>query len=364
MKLNDMLNDSQLSELQDTSPDQKYGGEIDINLPQVPINVLTNVMPEETDVPLIRQALRQINLERGINKRMMPALKAFLKPYTDILSSGFTGFNQLSALRKALATTDPTNPDAQQAMDTAVSSASDYEPSEDEVLAYAVKHNIQAVTDEQKAYIKSLMKGDKDVAQTDPSTQEKEPQMASKQYDNKPLDELKKLAGLLEEESMPSKSQVMKMCKDGKSKKEICDMYPNCDKEKLKSMIDDCKKELKEGLGYAQPGEDSERVTYSKTKKMGDASITINANAESMKELHDVLRLAGVDFEDDGKHDDTPDHKDHDDHEDHEDHEDHDSEEPTDKKPLMVIKPQDANYSTDKEVLVNYLKDKLKKSIS
>ena len=29
MKLNDMLNDSQLSELQDTSPDQKYGGEIE-----------------------------------------------------------------------------------------------------------------------------------------------------------------------------------------------------------------------------------------------------------------------------------------------------------------------------------------------
>ena len=32
--------------------------------------------------------------------------KAFLKPYTDILGSGFTGFNQLMAVRKALATGD------------------------------------------------------------------------------------------------------------------------------------------------------------------------------------------------------------------------------------------------------------------
>ena len=36
---------------------------------------------------------------------------------------------------------------------------------------------------------------------------------------------------------------------------------------------------------------------------------------------------------------------------------------PEDKK-VMVVSPQDASMSTDKEVLVNYLKDKLKKSIS
>ena len=52
------------------------------------------------------------------------------------------------------------------------------------------------------------------------------------------------------------------------------------------------------------------------------------------------------------------DDKDHDEPESHDD-----KEEPKDKK-VMVISPQDANYSTDKEVLVNYLKDKLKKSIS
>ena len=53
---------------------------------------------------------------------------------------------------------------------------------------------------------------------------------------------------------------------------------------------------LNEGLGYAMPSEseDSERVTYSKTKKKGDAQVTISANADSMGELHDVLKLAGI----------------------------------------------------------------------
>ena len=42
------------------------------------------------------------------------------------------------------------------------------------------------------------------------------------------------------DEKMPSKSHIMKMCKDGKTKAEICKMHPNCDQSKLKDMIDDC----------------------------------------------------------------------------------------------------------------------------
>ena len=121
--------------------------------------------------------------------------------------------------------------------------------------------------------------------------------------------------------------------------------------------------EIDEGLGYAMPGQDeeSERVSYSKTKKQGDASVTVSANADSMDELHDILRLAGIDFEKSGEVDHTPDHKDHDDHDDHEEPE----MEPKDNMDkVMVISPADANMSTDKEVLTNYLKDKLKKSLS
>ena len=115
-----------------------------------------------------------------------------------------------------------------------------------------------------------------------------------------------------------------------------------------------------ESLGYAMPSEDeeSERVSYSKTKKQGDASVTVSANADSMDELHDILRLAGIDFEKSGEVDHTPDHKDHDDHDEPE------MEPKDDMDQVMVISPADASMSTDKEVLTNYLKDKLKKSLS
>ena len=52
-----------------------------------------------------------------------------------------------------------------------------------------------------------------------------------------------------EDGDMPSKAHIEKMCKDGKSKKEICDMHPGCDQGKLKKMIDDCSEHMTEGGG-------------------------------------------------------------------------------------------------------------------
>lgn len=129
---------------------------------------------------------------------------------------------------------------------------------------------------------------------------------------------------------------------------------------------------LQEGLGYADPGEDSERVTYSKTKKQGDASVTVSANADSMGELHDILKLAGIDF--DGQGDAVPgDAEDEDpekedvllkpehDHEDHEDHE-HDEEPCGDdgEKPKMIV----VSPAMDKNAIFNSLKAKLQDKLS
>ena len=53
---------------------------------------------------------------------------------------------------------------------------------------------------------------------------------------------------------------------------------------------------------YGNPESDNsseERVTYSKTQKKGSASITTSANADSMEELHQILKMAGIDV--DGK---------------------------------------------------------------
>ena len=136
--------------------------------------------------------------------------------------------------------------------------------------------------------------------------------------------------------------------------------FKKMDQQKLAAGYENPADALDEGLGYAMPSEEeeSERVSYSKTKKQGDASVTVSANADSMDELHDILRLAGIDFEKSGEVDHTPDHKDHDDHEEPE------MEPKDDMDQVMVISPADASMSTDKEVLTNYLKDKLKKSLS
>jgi len=70
------------------------------------------------------------------------------------------------------------------------------------------------------------------------------------------------------EDKMPSKSHIMKMCKDGKTKKEICDMHPDCDQGKLKDMIDDCmddmkdKKEVKEETLEESPTMDTTQLIH------------------------------------------------------------------------------------------------------
>ena len=53
---------------------------------------------------------------------------------------------------------------------------------------------------------------------------------------------------------------------------------------------------VEEGLPMAVEPKQEERetVNYSKTKSKGSASVTISASADSMQELHDVLKLAGI----------------------------------------------------------------------
>lgn len=53
---------------------------------------------------------------------------------------------------------------------------------------------------------------------------------------------------LKEGAGMPSKAEVMKHCKDGKSVDDICKMYPDCDADKIKAMCEAC------GYGEAKEG--------------------------------------------------------------------------------------------------------------
>ncbi len=74
---------------------------------------------------------------------------------------------------------------------------------------------------------------------------------------------------VITEDKMPSKKHVMDMCKDGMSKKEMCDMHPDCDQGKLKDMIDDCKEEMKD----SKEEMDEASCGSSMKKKMKESAI-------------------------------------------------------------------------------------------
>jgi hypothetical protein len=121
---------------------------------------------------------------------------------------------------------------------------------------------------------------------------------------------------------------------------------------------------LMEGMMPGYPGmdgqdQDSENVSYSKTKRKGDASVTVSANASSMQELHDVLKLAGITLpkqeepEGEVSGDEEPEtavimHPDHD----HEDGEECDA--------CADDSKEDPAYTTDKQTIIDRLRDTLK----
>ena len=116
-----------------------------------------------------------------------------------------------------------------------------------------------------------------------------------------------------------------------------------------------------EPYGIPEQEEDRENVSYSKTKRKGDASVTVSANASSMQELHDVLRLAGITLpQEQGPSEEEPEvsgdeepstavivHPDHD-------------EEP--ESPCGDTAPDndDPAYTTNKQTIIDRLRDTLK----
>lgn len=112
--------------------------------------------------------------------------------------------------------------------------------------------------------------------------------------------------------------------------------------------------------GAIGPQEDT-NVSYNQTKRMGDASVTVSANAKDMEELHRVLKLAGIEVK--GVENAEPSVADaavalapHMPAE--------PAEEPCgceDTGPEADPKPIDLRYSTDKTALLNVLRDKLKR---
>ena len=114
---------------------------------------------------------------------------------------------------------------------------------------------------------------------------------------------------------------------------------------------------LEEGYPMGMPPtapEDRTEITYNQTKNSGpDAQVTINARAPNMEELKKVLAMAGLDPEGAEKHDIV----------------EPDSIKvvdvsPADSSPCGSSEPLGMSYSTDKEELIDMLKNRLRQKMA
>jgi hypothetical protein len=121
--------------------------------------------------------------------------------------------------------------------------------------------------------------------------------------------------------------------------------------------------------GYYAPGpetmpgavgpQDNTTVSFNQSKTIGDATLNINASAKDMEELHRILKLAGINYDSDGG-----------------------KQEPSMQDVAVALEPHapeapaeepcgcqdeeptNVKYSTDKQTLINVLRDKLQKRLA
>tara|TARA_R110001606_G_scaffold343391_2_gene491979 strand:+ start:4472 stop:5071 length:600 start_codon:yes stop_codon:yes gene_type:complete len=116
------------------------------------------------------------------------------------------------------------------------------------------------------------------------------------------------------------------------------------------------------GMVSAEPKVEGS-VEFKQHKNTDKGSVSVEASGDTMQDLADVLKLAGLTLPQD-MHKDQPQASADDQEPEQEeillspDHEDDKEESP------CASADTDVSYETDKEILVNYIKDKLKKSIS
>ena len=205
------------------------------------------------DANLVKQGLDKLKAGEGISGMIGQAMLKYMDVVTDFLEKGGAGLQKLKQTAKSFLGKD-------------IGKGAD-----DEEQAMKMEPNMKDAYDDPELDKLKKMAGE--------ST----------------IHELRKLAGLTEAKGMPSKAHVMKMCKDGMSKSEMLKMHPDADQDKLKKLIDDCKEELKEGLGYAMPQEEKEgSVSFSQEKNTDKGSVSIEANADNMEELAKIMKLAGL----------------------------------------------------------------------
>lgn len=121
--------------------------------------------------------------------------------------------------------------------------------------------------------------------------------------------------------------------------------------------------------GYYAPGpetmpgavgpQETTTVSFNQSKTMGDATLNVSASAKDMEELHRILKLAGINYDSDGEKQEPS----------MQDVavalEPHAPEAPAEEPcGCEVEEPADVKYTTDKQTLINVLRDKLQKRLA
>ena len=105
--------------------------------------------------------------------------------------------------------------------------------------------------------------------------------------------------------------------------------------------------QIDESYPMGMDADNNTNINFNQTKKMGDATLNINVQAKDMAELQKVLQMAGLDPEEAEKHMPEP-----------------DSVKVVDVEPVADSPCGGDAYTTDKQALVDMLRDKLQQKLS
>ena len=105
--------------------------------------------------------------------------------------------------------------------------------------------------------------------------------------------------------------------------------------------------QIDESYPMGMDADNNTNINFNQTKKMGDATLNINVQAKDMAELQKVLQMAGLDPEEAEKHMPEP-----------------DSVQVVDVEPVADSPCGGDAYTTDKQALVDMLRDKLQQKLS
>jgi len=157
------------------------------------------------------------------------------------------------------------------------------------------------------------------------------------------LTDLRKLAGLSEADDTES----CKACSGKGHKPAAGGMDRDCEKCDGTGKV--AKEKVDESYpmdAYGEP-DDETNVSFTQTKRDGEATVTVTANAKSMEELHKVLAMAGLDPSTADKYaEPEPEVAVH-----------------AEPESPCVGEPADLSYSTDKQALVDMIRQKMQSKL-